>query len=119
MTIERSTQPLTQLEFEDADFRAAERMAKALGYEQTAYTTSSALWGMFCLPESPEHINGRRCTKCQDRPGLDGLGRICKACGGDGWTTRPHPKAQSRKGCIIKTRELGLLFVQDAEDLGL
>ena len=71
------TQTLTQEHFSAADFTKAERMAKALGYTQTAYTTSSALWGLFCL---------------QDRP-------------------------RQRRGCIIKTTELGLLFVQDAEDL--
>lgn len=26
-----------------------------------------------------------RCTKCQDRPGHDGLGRTCKHCGGTGY----------------------------------
>lgn len=51
-------------------------MARSLGYTQTAYTTTSALRGLFCLPDH----------------------------------------ARQRKGCIIKTRELGLLFVQDLED---
>lgn len=71
--------PLTQLEFSDRDIAEARLMAEALGYDQTAYTTHSALWGLFCLPS---------------RPG-------------------------QRRGCVIKTAELGLLFVQDAEDLGL
>jgi hypothetical protein len=26
----------------------------------------------------------KRCPNCQDRPGLDGLGRTCKTCGGSG-----------------------------------
>lgn len=72
-----NTQPLTQLEFEEADFPIAERIAKRLGFSQTAYTSTSALWGLFCLPDRPTQ----------------------------------------RKGCIIKTRELGLLFVQDMEDM--
>lgn len=29
------------------------------------------------------------CTKCQDRPGKDGLGRTCKGCGGKGIVTKP------------------------------
>lgn len=73
----RPTQPLTQVEFSGDDFAKAERIARRLGYTQTAYTTTSALWGLFCL---------------RDRP-------------------------TQRQGCIIKTRELGLMFVQDLEDL--
>jgi len=76
--------PITPLEFEDSDFPKAERLAKALGYEQTAYTSSSALWGMFCLPENP--------------------------------ATAKQGQA-IRGGCIIKTEQFGLLFVQDAEDI--
>jgi len=76
------TQLLTQLEFEDHDFSEAERLATRLGYTQTAYTSTSALWGLFCLPENPEYSKG------------------------------PHTG-----GCIIKTKELGFLFVQDTEDL--
>jgi hypothetical protein len=78
------TQPLTQLEFEESDFPHAERLAAHLGYQQTAYTSTSALWGLFCLPENP---------------------RTAK------------PGEATRGGCIIKTRELGLMFVQDLEDL--
>lgn len=68
---------LTQLEFDDNDFEVAEAVAKRLGYKQTAYTSSSALWGLFCLPE----------------------------------------RATQKAGCIIKTKEFGLLFVQDLNDL--
>lgn len=75
---------ITPLEFDDRDFDLAEQMARKLGYEQTAYTSTSALWGTFCLPENPEHARGPR-----------------------------------HGGCIIKTREFGLMFVQTAEDLGL
>lgn len=70
---------ITQLEFHDDDFEVAERIAKRLGYTQTAYTSSSALWGLFCLADRPTQ----------------------------------------KKGCIIKTRELGFLFVQDTEDLNM
>ncbi len=70
--------PITPLEFDESDFPQAEAMAKQLGFTQTAYTSSSALWGLFCL---------------RDRP------------------------AQKLSGCIIKTREFGLMFVADAEDL--
>lgn len=43
--------PITQLEFEEKDFDVAERVAKKLGYTQTAYTSTSAMWGLFCLPD--------------------------------------------------------------------
>lgn len=85
------TQPLTQMPFADEDFTQAERIAKALGYEQTAYTSTSALWGLFCIPENPEF------AKNVGKPG-------------------GH---QVHGGCIIKTKELGFLFVQDGEDRGL
>ena len=75
--VARGFQTLTMTEFSDDDFILAERMAKRLGFTQTAYTTTSALWGLFCLPD----------------------------------------RATQRRGCIVKTRELGLLYVQDAEDL--
>lgn len=81
------TQQLTQLEFRDEDHAIAERIARQLGYRQTAYTSTSALWGLFCLPENPATWRGAR-----------------RALHG---------------GCIVKTRELGLLFVQDLEDLGM
>lgn len=77
-----NTQTLTQLEWEAEDFAKGEAIARALGFEQFAYTSTSALWGLFCLPENPQYANGRP---------TDG-------------------------GCIIKTRELGFLFVQDGED---
>jgi len=79
------TQLLTQVEWTAADFEQGEAIARHLGYEQTAYTSTSALWGLFCLPENPAH----------------------------------HPRGPYRGGCIIKTKELGFLFVQDPEDLGM
>lgn len=78
------TQPLTQVEFAQADFPRAQEMARRLGYQQTAYTSTTALWGLFCLPENPR-------------------------------TAKPGEATDA--GCIIKTQELGLLFVQDLEDL--
>jgi hypothetical protein len=69
------------VEFAPDDFAIAAKMAHALGYgDNTAYTSTSALWGLFCMRDSAD-----------------------------------DPK---RDGCIIKTRELGFLFVQDTEDLG-
>lgn len=47
-----------QLEFEESDFPVAEKIAKALGYTQTAYTSSSALWGLFCLPDNARQKSG-------------------------------------------------------------
>ncbi len=76
---------ITPLVFKESDFPLAEIMAKKLGFTQTAYTSTSGLWGLFCLKDNP--------------------------------ATRPAgPKFD---GCIIKTKEFGLLFVADAEDLGI
>jgi hypothetical protein len=76
---------ITPVEFDARDHERAEDLARRLGYEQTAYTSSSALWGLFCSKENPA-------------------------------TWRGKPRA-IEGGCIIKTREFGLLFVQDLEDL--
>jgi hypothetical protein len=77
---------LCQMEFTDKDHEQAERIAAHLGYQQTAYTSTSALIGLFCLPENP---------------------------------ARPENKGKpTRGGCVIKTKELGFLFVQTAEELG-
>ncbi len=92
MTYDSSTPPpITPLEFEPDDHDKAQAMAEQLGYRQTAYTTTSDLWGLFCLNENPE----RATFPFQQR-------------------LPPY-----RPGCIIKTKEFGLLFVQDAEDLGM
>jgi len=48
-----TTPPITQLEMTDKDIEFAERIANRLGYVQTAYTSTSGLWGLFCLPENP------------------------------------------------------------------
>lgn len=83
---------LTQLEFKPADHRKAETIAKMLGYEQYAYTSTSGLWGLFCLPENPEHHAYYRSVQTRNLPPF-------------------------RHGCIIKTAEFGLMFVQTEEDL--
>lgn len=51
---------LTQEEFSEEDFPIAERVARRLGYQQTAYTSTSALWGLFCLRENPRTWTGPR-----------------------------------------------------------
>jgi len=61
----------------EEDIRTAEKIARRLGFRQTAYTSTSGLWGLFCLPDRPTQ----------------------------------------RHGCVIKTREFGLIFVADLEDL--
>lgn len=74
------TPPLiTQIEMTEADIELCERAASRLGYTQTAYTSTSGLWGLFCLPDLARH----------------------------------------KKGCFIKTKEFGILFVSDLEDLQL
>lgn len=79
MTTKTMPPPITPLEFDEDDFGKAERLAAALGYEQTAYTSTSDLWGLFCVR--------------------------------DGAADRKRP------GCIIKTAQFGLMFVQDVEDI--
>lgn len=49
---------INQLEMTEADIEFAERIAKRMGYEQTAYTSSSSLWGLFCLNENPATWTG-------------------------------------------------------------
>ena len=53
-----SAPQIDQLEMTEADVALAERIAARLGYTQTAYTSSSALWGLFCLPENPATWRG-------------------------------------------------------------
>lgn len=88
------TQPLTQLEFTPADFELAHRMATALGYgdpPDAAYTSTSALWGLFCMAQNPNSPTRRTLRAANCPPMID--------------------------GCVISTKELGLLFVVLAEDL--
>jgi hypothetical protein len=110
------TQGLTQLEFEEEDFAVAERMAKRLGYTQTAYTSTSALWGLFCLPDNPASI-GKHVFRNSNPNAFDSN---CITCDGkDRDAVHNMPLNYRSGGCIIKTRELGFLWVQDQEDIGL
>lgn len=43
---------ITQLEMTEADIELAEQAATRLGYSQTAYTSTSQLWGLYCLRDS-------------------------------------------------------------------
>lgn len=52
------TQQLTQVEMTEEQIKFAERVAARLGYSQTAYTSTSALWGLFCLPDHAKHRHG-------------------------------------------------------------
>lgn len=49
------TPPITQLAFTESDHDLAEAIAKRLGYTQFAYTSSSSLWGLFCMRDNPEY----------------------------------------------------------------
>jgi hypothetical protein len=92
------TQALTMMEFNQRDFTIAERIAKFLGYKQYPYTTTSALWGLFCLRENPEYASPADLT-----PMVPG-GR---------------PTERQHNACIIKTQEMGFLVVYDLEDFRL
>ena len=77
---------LTMIEFTPEVMAQAEAMAEKLGYAGNyAYTSTSALIGLFCMAHNPARPENRR---------------------------KAH-----RDGCIINTAELGLMFVQLAEDL--
>ena len=43
---------------DEADIETAERIAAKLGFTQTAYTSTSALWGLFCLKDNARHRVG-------------------------------------------------------------
>lgn len=79
----RSSPQITQMEMGADDLEVAEKVAAKLGYKQTAYTSTSDMWGLYCLSEHPEHSG-------------------------------PH-----HGGCVVKTEEFGIIFVQNLEDLGL
>lgn len=49
---------IQQVEMSDADIELAEAIAKRLGFTQTAYTSTSGLWGLFCLPDHAGHREG-------------------------------------------------------------
>ncbi len=43
--------PITPVEMTEKDILLCEVAAARLGFTQTAYTSSSGLWGLFCLPD--------------------------------------------------------------------
>lgn len=49
---------INQLEMSGTDIAFAEKIARRLGFQQTAYTSTSGLWGLFCLPDSANHRHG-------------------------------------------------------------
>lgn len=56
---QRQLAPLiTALEMTEDEIGFAERIAARLGYAQTAYTSTSGLWGLFCLPDNASHRHG-------------------------------------------------------------
>lgn len=57
MTTEQAPK-LNQIEFNEEDHEIAGRIAKKLGYTQTAYTSTSGLWGLFCLRDGPHDKAG-------------------------------------------------------------
>lgn len=50
--VQNETQALTQVGPDRFDFDKAESLAARLGYTQTAYTSTSDLWGLFCMRDS-------------------------------------------------------------------
>lgn len=50
--------PITPLELSKAEIALCERAAMRLGFTQTAYTSSSGLWGLFCFPDRPTQREG-------------------------------------------------------------
>ena len=82
---------LTCLEFTEADHKTAEAIANKLGYaDNFAYTSTSQFPGLFCLAHSPNDPDRVK-----------------------------NPKLATKSGAIIKTAELGFLFVQTPEELGV
>jgi hypothetical protein len=49
---------LTQLEMSSEDIQKAENIGKKLGYTQLPYTSTSGLWGVFCLRDKPSDLAG-------------------------------------------------------------
>lgn len=48
-----------QVEMSEGDIAVAQEVAARMGYGQTAYTSTSGLWGLFCLPENPATWKGK------------------------------------------------------------
>lgn len=53
-----SAPAINQVEMNEAEIELCERAAKRIGFTQTAYTSSSSLWGLFCLPDHANHRHG-------------------------------------------------------------
>ena len=51
---------ITQIEFKDNDFENAERIAKELGFNQTAYTSTSELIGLFCILDAEQYKRAKK-----------------------------------------------------------
>jgi hypothetical protein len=49
---------ITQLEFNENDFPIAEKIVGKLGFTQTAYTSTSDIIGLFCLPDRANQKHG-------------------------------------------------------------
>lgn len=49
---------INQVEMTDTEIEFAERIAVELGFTQTDYTSTSGLWGLFCLTDSSNHKHG-------------------------------------------------------------
>ncbi len=49
---------LETLEMNEEEIEIAEKIAKKLGYSQTAYTSSSGLWGLNCIGNNEKHREG-------------------------------------------------------------
>jgi len=49
---------INQIEMSESDIEFAERIARRLGFTQTAYTSTSGLWGLFCLADHAKHRKG-------------------------------------------------------------
>ena len=60
-TTETLAAPLTPLEMTEAEIELAERAARRLGYTQTAYTSTSQLWGLYCLRDSAKDRKPEGC----------------------------------------------------------
>ena len=54
------TKLLTQREFTPEDFTGAKELAKAMGYDQHAYTSTSDLIGLHCLVTGEQYKAGKR-----------------------------------------------------------
>lgn len=46
------------VEMTEGEIEQAEKIAKRLGFTQTAYTSTSALFGLFCLKDHAKHRSG-------------------------------------------------------------